>query len=55
MRNTYSASEIKKMLKLTTDALRFYEKKGLVHPEIKEDNHDRSGRAGNQRSCKTGH
>ena len=32
MEKTYTISQISKLLGLTNDAIRFYEKKGLVHP-----------------------
>ena len=34
MEKTYTISQISKLLGLTNDAIRFYEKKGLVHPTI---------------------
>ena len=41
MKTYYTISEIGKLLGLTTDAIRFYEKKGLVHPKLHPHNHYR--------------
>lgn len=41
MKTYYTISEIGKLLGLTTDAIRFYEKKGLVHPKVHPENHYR--------------
>ncbi len=38
MKKTYSISEIGKLLGLGNDAIRFYEKKGLVHPQSNPQN-----------------
>lgn len=38
MEKTYSISEIGKLVGLGNDAIRFYEKKGLVHPSINPNN-----------------
>lgn len=38
MKTTYTIGEVAKMLNLGIDALRFYEKKGLVHPQINKSN-----------------
>lgn len=38
MKKTYSISEIGKLLGLGNDAIRFYEKKGLVHPKSNPQN-----------------
>ncbi|MFR2767330.1 MAG: MerR family transcriptional regulator [Thomasclavelia sp.] len=38
MEKTYTISQISKLLGLTNDAIRFYEKKGLVHPTINPHN-----------------
>ena len=38
MKDTYTIGEIGKLLKLGPDAIRFYEKKGLVHPHINPNN-----------------
>lgn len=36
MDRKYTISEMGKLLGLSNDAIRFYEKKGLVHPSINE-------------------
>lgn len=41
MKTYYKISEIAHLLGLTCDAVRFYEKKGLVHPKIHPKNHYR--------------
>lgn len=41
MDKTYTISQIGKLLGLTNDAIRFYEKKGLVHPSINVNNNYR--------------
>lgn len=38
MKETYTIGEVAKLLKLGNDAIRFYEKKGLVHPIIDANN-----------------
>lgn len=38
MEKIYTISEIGKLLGLSNDAIRFYEKKGLVHPDINPEN-----------------
>lgn len=38
MEKIYTISEIGKLLGLSNDAIRFYEKKGLVHPSINPEN-----------------
>lgn len=38
MEKTYTISEIARLLKIGTDAIRFYEKKGLVHPQTNPNN-----------------
>lgn len=38
MKTYYTISEIGKILGLTSDTIRFYEKKGLVHPSINPNN-----------------
>lgn len=38
MEKYYSIGEIGKLLGLTSDAIRFYEKKGLVHPSVNPEN-----------------
>ena len=38
---TYKISQIAKLLGLSSDTIRFYEKKGLVHPSVNPDNQDR--------------
>lgn len=38
MEKTFTISEIAKLLGLTSDAVRFYEKKGLVHPQTNPSN-----------------
>ena len=38
MEKTYTISQISKLLGLTNDAIRFYEKKGLVHPTTSPKN-----------------
>ena len=38
MEKTYTIPQISKLLGLTNDAIRFYEKKGLVHPTINPHN-----------------
>ena len=45
---TYKISQIAKLLGLSSDTIRFYEKKGLVHPSVNPDNQYReySGAAG---------
>ena len=35
---TYKISQIAKLLGLSSDTIRFYEKKGLVHPSVNPDN-----------------
>ena len=35
---TYKISQIAKLLGLSSDTIRFYEKKGLVHPSENPDN-----------------
>ena len=39
---TYKISQIAKLLGLSSDTIRFYEKKGLVKPSVNELNHYRS-------------
>ena len=41
MDRKYTISEMGKLLGLSNDAIRFYEKKGLVHPSVNEENHYR--------------
>ena len=41
MEKTYTISQISKLLGLTNDAIRFYEKKGLVHPTTNPHNNYR--------------
>ena len=41
MNKTYTISQISKLLGLTNDAIRFYEKKGLVHPTTNPHNNYR--------------
>lgn len=41
MKHFFTIGEIGKILGLTNDAIRFYEKKGLVHPSINDTNHYR--------------
>lgn len=38
MKDSYTIGEISKLLNLGNDAIRFYEKKGLVHPKTNPDN-----------------
>ena len=38
MNNTYTIGEVASMLGITIDAIRFYEKKGLVHPQVNPKN-----------------
>lgn len=38
MDKTYTISEIGRLLSLGNDAIRFYEKKGLVHPKVNSEN-----------------
>ena len=38
---TYKISQIAKLLGLSSDTIRFYEKKGLVHPSVNPDNQNR--------------
>lgn len=38
MKKTYSISEISKLLNVTVDTLRFYEKKDMIHPKINPNN-----------------
>lgn len=38
MKKTYSISEVSKLLNITVDTLRFYEKKDMIHPKINPNN-----------------
>ena len=38
MKQQFTISQVAQMLGLGIDAVRFYEKKGLVHPQINPDN-----------------
>ncbi len=38
MKQTYTIGEIASMLRINVDAIRFYERKGLVHPQKNKDN-----------------
>lgn len=38
MKKTYSISEVSKLLNITIDTLRFYEKKDMLHPKINPNN-----------------
>ena len=41
MKKYSTISEISKLLGLSTDTIRFYEKKGLVHPHVNPENNYR--------------
>lgn len=41
MERMFSISQVAQMLGLGIDAVRFYEKKGLVHPQVNSKNHYR--------------
>ena len=38
LKQQFTISQVAQMLGLGIDAVRFYEKKGLVHPQINPDN-----------------
>ncbi|TQQ83904.1 MerR family transcriptional regulator [Peptacetobacter hominis] len=47
MKKTYSISEVSKMLNITIDTIRFYEKKNMIHPTINPNNRYREYDLGN--------